>query len=259
MDLSDARGPEERRRAILSHLLTHGNASVEDLAKLLSVSQMTVYRDVAELESLQLVQRRHGTISAAESSLTVSSARLRGEANQAKKKLLALAALAHMKRGMSLLVDDSTSAVPLVENLQQVAPITVVTNAEFIAKRVRSQENTRLILVGGEYEPWADAYFGALSLHMLSQVRADLCVMSATALTPTYMYHPNERVAQLKRQMLDSAKKRILLVDSSKFVRNALYKIGPLTDFDVVITDKDTPKEVVQAITDQDIKVEIAQ
>lgn len=60
MDKRGIHGPKARRNSILSYLLSHGNSTVEQLAELLSVSRMTVYRDVAELESLQLVQRRNG-------------------------------------------------------------------------------------------------------------------------------------------------------------------------------------------------------
>lgn len=257
MDKRSIHGPKARRNSILSHLLTHGNSTVEQLAELLSVSQMTVYRDVAELESLQLVQRRNGLISPAASSLSESSAHLRQQANQPQKKRLAKAVMKHITRGMSLLVDDSTSNISLVEDLSEVTPITVVTNAEFIAKIVRLQEDAKLILVGGEYEPWADSYFGDITIKSLDQLRVDLCVMSATALTATHAFHPDQRVADVKRQMLASADKKILVADSSKFTKNALYKVGPLTDFDLVITDSETPKTVLEQLADQDIPVEV--
>jgi len=57
--------------------------------------------------------------------------------------------------------------------------------------------------------------------------------------------------------MLASAEKKILVADSSKFTKNALYKVGPLTDFDLVITDSETPKTVLEQLADQDILVEV--
>ncbi|MDI9588651.1 MAG: DeoR/GlpR family DNA-binding transcription regulator [Acidobacteriota bacterium] len=249
--------PESRRRKIMDHVVRVGATHVEELAEILGVSAMTVYRDVAELERTQLVTRRRGEVTAAESSLTEASYRLRMNTNSEVKNTLADAARAYLKRGSSLMVDDSSSTIPLLSDLSEVTPITVITNAEFVAKYVRDQDDVRLLLIGGEYESWADSYFGDLAEVAISQLRVDLCVMSSSALTATHFYHPNENVARVKRAMLNVSRKKVLLVDSSKFDRSALYKVGPNTMFDVVITDTNTPAHIIDQLEEQGIAVEI--
>jgi DeoR/GlpR family transcriptional regulator of sugar metabolism len=249
--------PESRRRKIMDHVVRAGATRVEELADILGVSVMTVYRDVAELERTELVTRRRGEISAAESSLTEASYRLRMNTNSDVKNKLAEAVRRYLKRGSSLIVDDSSSTIPLLTDLNEITPITVITNAEFVAKYVRDQEGVRLLLIGGEYESWADSYFGDLAEVAINQLRVDLCVMSSSALTTTHFYHPNENVARVKRAMLNVARKKVLLVDSSKFGRSALYKVGPNTLFDVIITDSNTPAEIIQELRDQGITVEV--
>ncbi|MDO5049434.1 MAG: DeoR/GlpR family DNA-binding transcription regulator [Actinomycetaceae bacterium] len=249
--------PESRRHKIMDHLVRVGSTHVEELAEILGVSAMTVYRDVAELERTQLVTRRRGEVTPAESSLTEASYRLRINTNYEVKTSLAEAARKYLTRGSSLMVDDSSSTIPLVSDLSDVAPITVITNAEFVAEHVRNQEGVRLLLVGGEYESWANSYFGDLAEVAIKQIHVDLCVMSTSALSSTDFYHPNENVARVKRAMLEVSRKKILLVDSSKFDRSALYKVGSNTLFDLIITDSDTPPEIIESLRDQGITVEV--
>lgn len=251
--------PESRRRKIMDYVVRDGATHVEKLAELLGVSVMTVYRDVAELERSQLVSRRRGEVMAAESSLTEAASRLRMNINEDVKRALAAAAREYVERGQSLMVDDSSTTLPLISDLSGLTPITVITNAEFVAKRIREQDGVRLLLIGGEYESWADSYFGNLAEAAISQLQVDVCMMSTTAVTSTHCYHPNENVARVKRAMLAASRKKILLVDSSKFNRSALYKVSPVTSFDVVITDSKTPVNVVEELRDQGLEVRVVE
>lgn len=249
--------PDSRRRAIMDHVVQAGAASVEELAQLLGVSTMTIYRDTAELEQAELLSRKRGIISAAESSLTEASSHLRMSVNEELKQKLAHKAVEHLRRGQSLMLDDSSSTLPLIPLLPNYRPITLITNAEFVAKRVRHLDGVKLLLTGGEYECWADAYFGDLAEMTISRLRVDTCIMSTTALTATHCYHPNERVARLKRQMLEVSREKILLVDSSKFSKSALHQVCANREFDLVITDSHTPETALEALETAGVEVEI--
>lgn len=241
----------------MRYVVREGTCSIDQLAAYLDVSPMTIYRDVGELERAQLVVRRRGEIHAAESSLTEAAAQLRLTHHPEVKRALGLKVREHMAKVHSVAVDDSSSVIPLVEELGDFEPITVVTNAEFIASRVRRTEGVRLLMLGGDYEAWAESYFGEIAEVGLEQIHVDLCVMSMSAVTTTTCYHPNATVARFKRKMLSRAQKKILLVDSTKFTRSALHKVTSIDTFDVMITDDETPGETIQAIEDLGVKVEV--
>jgi DeoR/GlpR family transcriptional regulator of sugar metabolism len=59
--------------------------------------------------------------------------------------------------------------------------------------------------------------------------------------------------------MLRSAKTKVLLVDHAKLQRTALHRLAPLTDFDIVIVDEKTPKDLVESLRDHGATVEVAE
>lgn len=251
--------PKSRRRAIMDHVVQAGATHVDQLARLLGVSTMTVYRDVAQLERSQLVSLNRGEVVPAETSLTEAAAHVRVAINPRVKGALAAQARQFLSPGCSVVMDDSSSNIPLLKYLPDYAPITVVTNAEFVASKVRAMQGVRLILTGGEYEAWAESYFGDLAEAAVNQLRIDVCIMSATALSAQWVYHPNQNVARVKRAMIAAARKKVLVVDSSKFAKSALYKVGPTTDFDTIITDQHTPSTVVEQLREAGVEVSVVQ
>uniref|UniRef100_UPI00288B0682 DeoR/GlpR family DNA-binding transcription regulator n=1 Tax=uncultured Varibaculum sp. TaxID=413896 RepID=UPI00288B0682 len=211
--------PASRQQLILQQVARGGSARVEELAAKLGVSEMTVYRDIAELEKSGLVQLDRKEITAVESSLLEASARLRIATNAPVKSKFARISRKFLRSGMSLALDDSSTNLPLVENLESLAPLTVITNAEFLAQRVREQKGVRLILLGGTYETWADAYFGDLTELAVSQLNIDVCIMSATAISHGYCFPPDQQVAKFKLALQAASRRRILVADATKFRR----------------------------------------
>ena len=250
--------PASRQQLILQQVARGGSVRVEELAAKLGVSEMTVYRDIAELEKSDLVQLNRKEITAAESSLIEASARLRIATNAATKNEISRLSRQFLRSGMSVALDDSSTNLPLVENLESLAPLTVITNAEFLAQRVREQKGIRLILLGGTYEAWADSYFGDLTELAVSQLNIDICIMSATAINHGYCFHPDQQVTKFKRALLAASRRKILVADASKFRRSALFKVGPLRAFDTAIIDSDTPDWAHTELKDSGLEVLVA-
>ncbi|MFT3944633.1 MAG: DeoR/GlpR family DNA-binding transcription regulator [Ancrocorticia sp.] len=255
---STKRSPRNRRarlRKIVSLVSKEGVTTVEWLADNLDVSSMTVYRDVSELVDQGLLTRSYGEVSAASSSLTESSSKLRLGTNRELKDRIAKAALKYVRRGDAVLLDDSTTSAHLIPGLRNLSPITVATNARFIEELLINEPHMSLIHLGGNYLNWADAFFGPMTVRNIESLGIDVCLMSTTAVRGTHCYHPDPTVAETKRAMIHSAQRRILMVDHSKFVRTALHRFVDITDFTAVITDSLTSTEDIERIRDAGVEV----
>lgn len=250
-------GREQRLREIVALAAGEGPVAPDQLAERLGVSVMTVYRDLAQLETEGLVIRSHGEVSAAASSLVEASCRLRMSTNTELKARIAAEALRLVRRGNSLMLDDSTTGRWLFPGLFERAPITVITNARFIAEAASEDPTVHLVSTGGDYVNWADAYFGPLTVATLERLHADLCIMSSSAVHQGFCYHPDPLAAQAKTAMLAHAERKVLLVDHTKFTRTALHQVYPVTAFTTVITDAGTPEAELEPFRAAGVEVRI--
>jgi DeoR/GlpR family transcriptional regulator of sugar metabolism len=250
--------PEVRRAAVADHLLTAGSASVADLAEHFGVSLMTVHRDLATLESRGVIRRFRGGASALPSSVFESSIAYRKTTMLKEKAAIANAARSLIEPGMSVMLDEGSTMLALAEAIREVTPLTVVTNHVDAMVTLRSASGIRLIGIGGEYNPNHDAFTGVQCIEAIGQLRGDILFISASALDVTAAYHQEQEVVLIKRALMRSAARRILLVDSSKLGKTALHRLAPLTDFDLLITDDHAPKSLIADLESQGIDCRLA-
>jgi DeoR/GlpR family transcriptional regulator of sugar metabolism len=111
-------------------------------------------------------------------------------------------------------------------------------------------------LLGGHYRGDFNSCTGPSVTRALSHIRADLALMSATAVLDGRLFHPLNDYVEVKLAMLASAEQALLLVDHSKFGKTATYAYGTVADYHTVITDTGTPDTELAAIRDLEVPVE---
>ncbi|MET9861664.1 DeoR/GlpR family DNA-binding transcription regulator [Streptomyces smyrnaeus] len=236
---------QKRQQQIVDHVLAKGDASVAELTELTGVSVMTVHRDIAELADRGILRKYHGGVSAQPSTVFESSSDFRLHAHTGEKEALAGAALEFVTPGMSLMLDDSTTALAFAKLLPQVGPLTVVTNYRLITEELRPVEDVRLIGIGGEYSRTHDSWIGLSALEMIKSFSVDLTVVSTSAITGTMTYHQEQEIVALKRAMREAGSVSVLLMDHSKVGRSALHRLDPVRAFDHVVLSGPVDDELV--------------
>lgn len=249
---------QDRRRKITELVMAEGTLRIDDLVATIGASAMTVYRDLADLESQGLVHRNRGNVSAASSLLYEAASEYRLQQNQSEKEELARAAAELIEPGQALVLDDSTTGVHLARLLPERAPLTVVTNHRGVFDELAAAPGISLICVGGDYLPWADAFVGGMALDSLRNLRVDLAIMSVSAVTDGIGCYPQQEMVQIKKAMLAAAQRTVLYVDHTKFHRRALHAVAPVEDFDIVIVDSKTPESQIEVLRERGALVEQA-
>ncbi|MGO1590340.1 MAG: DeoR/GlpR family DNA-binding transcription regulator [Ancrocorticia sp.] len=237
-----------RSRQIVDIVTASGPLRVEELAQKLAVSIVTVYRDLAKLEKLDLVTRSKGEVSPARSSLSEMPTDMRSKLNPGEKAEIAAAAAHLITRGESVMVDDSSTVLPLLDRVADLSPLTIITNALTVVQKVGSNPGTTVFMMGGRYRLWTDSFHGPSTVEAIKKMRADVCVMSDAAITGSSVCNPHEFVADTKRAMLAVSARKILLADHTKFARRALHEVVPLSAFDTVVVDSQTPEETIDRL-----------
>ncbi|TCP57122.1 DeoR family transcriptional regulator [Tamaricihabitans halophyticus] len=226
---------QERQQEIVDHVVAHGFASAADLSELTGVSLMTVHRDIGELGARGILRKYHGGVSAQPSTVFESSSDFRLHTNVAAKNALAAEAVRFISPGMSVMFDDSTSALAVARLLPEIGPLTVVTNYRQITEELRAHEDIRLIGIGGEYSRTHDSFLGLPAQEMVGSLSVDLTIQSTSGITTDMTYHQEQEIVLMKRAMLEAGKVNVLLMDGSKVGRNALHRHTPVSQFDHVL------------------------
>ncbi|GAB3144831.1 DeoR/GlpR family DNA-binding transcription regulator [Amycolatopsis stemonae] len=252
-----AHSRDSRQQIVVDHVFHTGSASIADLVELTGVSHMTVHRDVDELARRGLVRKYRGGVSAMPSTVFESNAEYRMNAHADAKAAIAHKALAHVEPGMSILLDDSTSALALAKLLGGVTPLTVATNYVEAIQQLKLLEELRLICIGGDYSSTHDSFLGMQSLEAIDRLSVDAAFVSTSAMTTELTYHQEPEIVMIKRAMLAAARQKVLLMDASKHGRTALHRLAPLSEFDLVVVDAATDPAVLDELRSR-TKVEVA-
>ncbi|MDO5092135.1 MAG: DeoR/GlpR family DNA-binding transcription regulator [Propionibacteriaceae bacterium] len=247
--------PQGRRQIIAEYVMAHGGARVESLATIVGVSAMTIYRDVASLEQAGIVRLDRGVVNAVATSLSEADAEFRLQQNPHKKRAMAEVLAPRISPGSSVMIDDSTSALWVLRALAGSHRLTVITTSLLVANEAKNMDGVRLLMAGGEYEPWAHATMGPTAAANLRAWQADYCIMSASGIVGRRCQHPYENAVQVKRAMIESSTTRFLMMDHSKFTRKALHTFAELTDFDAVVVDPETPQRTRDEVAGYGVEV----
>ncbi|WP_110644014.1 DeoR/GlpR family DNA-binding transcription regulator [Salinicola sp. CPA57] len=248
------RGATARRQAMLDYIIQAGSAQVDELAERFGVSRMTVHRDLDGLSDQGMVNKQHGGVTTRSSSVFESNFALRSHIATREKQALARAALEEIASGEAVMLDDSTTAAELASLLPSREPLTVITNSLESIERLKAASGIKLITLGGDYQPRFNATFGLLCEQTLANLRANVAVLSASAILGTTAYVQDPAVTQIKRAQMAAAERRILLVHSAKFGHGALHRLADLGEFDLVLIDAGLTDEHRQVLDDAEIR-----
>lgn len=247
-----------RRQLITEAVMAEGVLRIEDLTDRFGISLMTAHRDLDELVARGLLRKTRGIVSAAPTSLIESSDAYRFSRQSAEKKAIAEAAMQFVEPGQAIFFDDSTTVLQMAPLLPAKVPLTAITNSLTLMNELNQIRDLTLLGLGGQFYHWCNAFMGRMTTHDISRLRADTVFLSMSAITDDIVFHQSPEMVETKRAMFDSAAKRILLADHTKFTRRALHGFAALTEFDAVIVDDATPVEHITRMRGKGINVIIA-
>jgi DeoR/GlpR family transcriptional regulator of sugar metabolism len=241
---------ESRQQQILDHVILEGTATSAELAAMTDVSLMTIHRDVDELASRGLLRKYHGGISALPSTVFESSSQFRMRSNLASKDALAEAALALIEPGMSIMLDDSTTAYALAKRLGEVGALTVVTNYLPTIDLLKTNNEIHLIAIGGDYSRTHDSFLGVAAVESITAFNVDIVFLSTSAVDGSMTFHQEQAIIQVKRPMMAAATRRVLLMDRTKLDRTALYRLAPVAEFTTILVEEPVSGQIPADLLD---------
>ncbi|MEU3405421.1 DeoR/GlpR family DNA-binding transcription regulator [Streptomyces sp. NPDC006670] len=242
----------ERQQQILHLAQERGRVEVPALAEEFRVTQETIRRDLSALDRAGLLHRVHGGALPAGALHLEPGLAERDSTAAAEKERIAKAALALLPAEGSVILDAGTTVSRLAALLPVDSALTVVTNALPVAVRLADHPALSLHLIGGRLRHRTHASVDAWALRDLADVHADVAVVATNGFSPQDgLSTPDLTEAAVKRAMLGSARRVVLVADSSKFGARHFARFGALDQVDVLVTDTGLTDEQAAEIEDR--------
>jgi DeoR family fructose operon transcriptional repressor len=264
---------EERQQKIAELVAGSGRVSVTLLAELFRITTETVRRDLATLENAGTVRRVHGGAVAADRfSTTEESINVRAIQRPDQKKRIAEAALALVPQTSSgsILIDAGSTTEVLADLLSRRtavepsatetgAELVVITHAVPIAARLSSTPGIALQILGGRVRGLTQAAVGQATVDAAQRFRPDVAFIGTNGIHPSFgLSTPDPEEAAVKAAFVRSARRIVVLADSSKLDAETLVQFASLKDLDTLITDSEPSPELAAALTEAGVDVVIA-
>lgn len=246
----------ERLEKIEQALASQPRVSVEQLARLLRVSHVTVRVDLTELEKRGRLVRVHGGAMAANKAAYELNFEYRAQLQHNAKRAIGQYAASLVRDGDSIFLDASTTALELARQVSQRRELTVITNSLRSAEQLAPYPNLTIIIPGGIVRREAFSLVGMWSADLIQQFHIGRAFMGARGFTlEEGLTDVNPDEVALKRAIVAVAKEVIALIDHSKWNQIALASFCAVEQLATIITDKRAPHKMVEQARARGIRV----
>lgn len=255
----------ERLEKIISFLREKHVVSTSALSEDLEVTEMTIRRDLLELESQGLCQRTHGgAIAAGRSILRETPYRERELQNVKEKRAIAREAALLVHEGETIALDSGTTTLQLARLLKKKRNITVVTNSIHAILELYCCNNIRVISSSGTLsnpmftgESQGDpCLVGPLAEEILERFRPSKAFIGTSGISlDDGLSNSVMDEASMKRTMMRVSGEAIVLADHTKIGHVASSIVGPISLVDRLITDDKIPLSFLEKIESMGVLV----
>jgi DeoR family transcriptional regulator of aga operon len=254
---------EMRREQMLTFVRTKDFVRVSDLSARFRVSEVTVRGDLDALAERGQIRRIRGgamprTLPHPERPFEVMQG-----ARVDEKAMIGRAAASLVSHGETVILDVGTTTTAVAHALTKrddLYDVVVFTNALNIAIELESAiPRFTVVVTGGTLRPMQHSLVDPLGELMLERINAHSVFLGCNGIDPIGgVTNINLPEAEIKRRMLQAARRRIIVADGSKVGEIELAKLCSIDEIDLLITDSSADPAVLNALRERDLEVMIA-
>jgi len=251
--------PTARQRSLLNLLEQDGFVSTRGVAAHLGVSQMTVRRDLAELEHHGLLQRVHGGARAAPGPDLPYAQRARR--NPEAKRAIGRCAAATVRPGETVYLDAGTTVMEVALSLRRSPPegLKVVTHAVNVAAALAGRASVGVFQIGGELYRKTFSATGPAAVAALRSLAFDRMFLAGQGFSlEGGVTNSNLAEVEVKRAALGASSWVCLVADASKWEARHVARVAPLSQLHALVTDERLPFSARDALLEWGLEVIVA-
>lgn len=248
----------ERHQHILSRLKKQGSVSVVDLCNELTVSSVTIRKDLKILEDRELLFRTHGGGTLINPYTTDRPVTEKAMIRSNEKSGIGETAAQLIEPNDCVLIASGTTVLSLAKNIHPQGNLTVVTSALNVAMELVHHPSIEVIQLPGIIRKTSSSVTGNYAEEMLNNFSFSKLFLGVDGIDLEFgLTTTNMMEAQVNKKMIAASQKTIVLADSSKFGKRGFGRICGLEDIEQVITDSNISEHMVETLKGIGIEVTI--
>lgn len=251
---------EQRHDFIIQQLVSRDSISVIELSTLLSVSPVTIRKDLAELEQNGKLYRSHGCAKPINPFTNNRPVNEKEVLFVEEKRRIGIRAASLITERDSIIIASGTTVHALARAIRPIQRLSVVSASLPVTMTLSADPCIDIIQLGGWLRHSSLSTVGEFSEIVLESLTFSKLYLGVDGIDFEYGITTTDiREAQLNRKMMHAAQKTIVVADSSKFGRRGFAKIADLDEIEILITDANIPAGARQKLEERGITVMIAE
>jgi DeoR/GlpR family transcriptional regulator of sugar metabolism len=243
----------KRQTKILEIISKHHQAEVTVLSEVLDVSQVTIRKDLDALEERGYVKREHGYACLNNE----NNVGRRMAINYDIKRRIVRDAAFCVEEGETVMIESGSCCALLAEELVNAYnDITIITNSVYITHFIRYALRTKIIILGGYYQPESQVLVGPMTRKCGENFFSDKFFVGTDGYIPGFGFTGKDYLhSQTIMDMAENANEIIVLTDAEKFLRQGVLGMLPLNKVTKVFTDDRIPAGIEEELLGNNISV----
>ena len=247
----------ERQTEILDYLRKNQKATVSELSEMFNSSKSTIRRDLANLEKQYSIHKTYGGALLTQSTKTEPTHDDRLSRHLREKKKIAGYAATLIEPNCSIMVDSGTTVLQLVDIIKDCENLTIVTNGLTIVNKL-NESRASVYLLGGRLRAQSQDFYGPVLMASLPNFAVEIAFISVHGFHPQRgLSASDHNTAEVVRGMIQVAKKRIVLADSSKGGQRAFAHICSCNEIDMIISDSNLDPKIADELREMGVDVRL--
>ena len=236
---------KERRAQILQLLKSSPKILVSSLSQMFNISEVTIRKDLEELENRNLLIRVRGgairlpKLNIAEEQATTEKKRF----HYREKRSIGRMAATLIQENETIILDSGSTTMEIAKNLHSF-------------KQLSKYKRFNVILLGGHLRDSSLSTVGPIAENTLKIFYCDKLFLGVDSFNlERGVSTPNIEEANINQTMITMVKETIAVLDSSKVNKKSFAFIAPVSKLSAIVTDNNMPLDIKTQIKKMGVKL----
>lgn len=245
----------QRYTKLIEIVSKYGKIEVNELAKFLGTSQVTIRKDLDYLSDKGILRRERGYALLK----SKDDINYRMAFHYETKQKIARAAADLVEDGETIIVESGSTCAMFVEQLLFARRgITVITNSAYIANFIKDNSDVEIILLGGNYQKHTQAMVGPMTKECVKNFHVDKIFVGTDGFSKEAGFTGVDLIrSDTVRALAASANHTYILTESAKLSHASPVPFLGVEDVDQLITDDKIPQEIKSFLESKQVIVKL--